>query len=177
MRLCPMNTDDPGNSAGTRPGATVAALVLDSFERVVGRPLVPAGLEGGEAVRWLYEDAPFCVLAHDAAEDPRFIYANRAAQRCFEYPWAEFAGLPSRLSAEAPNREERRAFLEAVMRDGFIAGYQGLRVSRSGRRFFIKDATVWQLTDWRGVLHGQGALVPSWQDERAEPAEGGRHAG
>ena len=172
-----MNTDDPGNSEGARPDAAIAALVLESFARVVGRPLVPAGLDGGEAVRWLYEDAPFCVLAHDTAADPRFIYANRAAQRCFEYPWAEFAGLPSRLSAEAPNRAERQAFLEAVARDGFTEGYKGLRISRSGRRFFIKDATVWQLTDGRGALRGQGALVPDWQDEQAELAEGGRHAG
>ena len=173
-----MNTDDPGNSEGTRPDAAIAALVLESYARVVGRPLVPAGLGGGEAVRWLYEDAPFCVLAHDTAADPRFIYANKAAQHCFEYPWAEFSGLPSRLSAEAPNRAERQAFLDTVTRDGFTGGYKGLRISRSGRRFFIKDATVWQLIDGRGVLRGQGALVPAWQDEQAELAEsGGRHAG
>jgi hypothetical protein len=172
-----MNTDDPGNSEGTCPDAAVAALVLESFERVVRRPLVPAGLGGSEAVRWLYEDAPFCVLAHDTAADPSFIYANRAAQRCFEYPWTEFAGLPSRLSAEAPSRAERQAFLDTVARDGFTEGYKGLRVSRSGRRFFIKDATVWQLIDGWGVLRGQGALVPAWQDEQADLAEsGGRHA-
>ena len=172
-----MNTDDPGNPQGARPDPAIAALVLESFQRVVGRPFVPAGLEGGEAVRWLYEDAPFCVLAHDTAADPRFVYANKAAQRCFEYPWTEFAGLPSRLSAEAPNRAERQAFLDTVTRDGFTDGYKGLRVSRSGRRFFIKDATVWQLIDGQGVLRGQGALFPDWQDEQAELAEGGRHAG
>ena len=173
-----MSTDNPGPGS-TRPDAAVSAIVLESFARVVGRPLVPAGLEGGQAVRWLYEDAPFCVLAHDTAADPRFVYANRAAQRRFEYSWTEFAGLPSRLSAEAPNRAERQAFLDTVARDGFTDGYKGLRVSRSGRRFFIKDATVWQLVDGRGVLHGQGAMFAAWQDERAEPAEGkgDRHAG
>ena len=172
-----MNADDAGHPENARPDPATAALVLESFARVVGRPLAPAALGGGEAVRWLYEDAPFCVLAHDTAPDPRFIYANKTAQRCFEYPWTEFAGLPSRLSAEAPNRAERQAFLDTVARHGFADGYKGLRVSRSGRRFFIKDATVWQLIDGRGVLRGQGALVPAWQDERVEPAEGSRHAG
>ena len=80
--------------------------------RVVGRRLAPAGLDGGAAGRGRYEDAPCCVLAHDTAADPRFTYANKAAQRCFEYPWTEFAGLPSRLSAEAPNRVERQALLD-----------------------------------------------------------------
>ena len=174
-----MSTDSPGNPGSTGPDAAISAIVLESFARIVGRPLVPAGLDGGQAIRWLYEDAPYCVLAHDTAADPRFVYANKAAQRCFEYPWTEFAGLPSRLSAEAPDRAERQAFLDKVARDGFTDGYKGLRVSRSGRRFFIKDATVWQLTDGRGVLHGQGAMFAAWQDEQAEPAEGkgDRHAG
>ena len=45
------------------------------------------------AARWLYEDAPFCVVAHNTDEDPRFIYANKAAQHCFEYSWAEMTAL------------------------------------------------------------------------------------
>ena len=173
------STDSAGNSEGTRPDAAMSTLVLESFMRVVGRPLAPAGLDGGQAVRWLYEDAPCCVLAHDTAADPRFTYANKAAQRCFEYPWAEFAGLPSRLSAEVPDRVERQALLDKVARDGFAEGYKGLRVSRSGRRFLIEDVTVWQLLDARGVLHGQGALFPAWRDAPAEPdgRSGARHAG
>lgn len=174
-----MNTDSLGNLGDARPDAAISAIVLKSFARIVGRPLVPAGLDDGQAVRWLYEEAPYGVLAHDTAADPRFIYANKAAQHCFEYPWAEFAGLPSRLSAEAPNRAERQAFLDQVARDGFAKGYRGLRVSRSGRRFFIEDVTLWQLIDDRGVLHGQGALLPIWQDEQVDQTEGSRkhHAG
>lgn len=168
-----MSTDSPGNLRGTRPDAAISAIVLESFTRTVGRPLVPAGLDGGQAVRWLYENAPCCVLAHDTAADPRFVYANKAAQRCFEYPWAELAGLPSRLSAEEPNREERQALLDKVACDGFAEGYRGLRVSRSGRRFYIEDVTLWQLIDDRGVLHGQGALFPAGRGAQAELSEGG----
>lgn len=147
--------------SGTRPGAAISLVVLESFRRIIGRPLVPTWLDDDQAGRWLYEDAPHCVLAHDTAPDPRFIYANKAAQRCFEYPWAEFAALPSRLSAEEPNQADRQALLDKVARDGFAKGYRGLRVSRSGRRFPIEDVTMWKLIDGRGVLHGQGAMFPA----------------
>ena len=76
------------------------ALMAESFERCVGRCLAP----DGEGAEWLYEQSPAVVLAHNTEADPRFIYANRAAQACFEYSWDEFITLPSRLSAEAPDR-------------------------------------------------------------------------
>ncbi len=151
------------------PNLDVSMIVLDSYRRIVGHQLVPARLDAGQASRWLYEDAPFCVLAHDASADPRFIYANKAAQRCFEYSWAEFTALPFRLSAAAPDRTERQTLLDRVARDGFADGYTGLRISRSGRQFFIEDGTVWQLTDERGGLHGQGAMFPRWSDAPTGP--------
>lgn len=153
------------------PSLDVSMIVLDSYRRIVGQQLVPAGLDAAQAAHWLYGDAPFCVLAHDTSADPCFIYANKAAQRCFEYPWSEFMRLPSRLSAEAPNRAERQGLLDRVRRDGFADGYRGLRISRSGRRFFIENGTVWQLLDGRGGLHGQGAMFPRWHDAASGPAE------
>lgn len=149
------------------PSPALSALLLESYRRVVGRSLAPKELDDALAARWLYEQAPFCVLAHDTQADPRFIYANKTAQRCFEYPWSEFTALPSRLSAEAPNRAERQDLLDKVAQAGFASGYTGLRISRSGRRFYIEDGTVWQLLDKHGVLHGQGAMVPRWRDVEA----------
>src|SRR5580698_2801386 len=135
-----------------------SAILVASYERFVGRPLLPPGIPESDVGRWLYEDAPFCVLAHDTDPDPCFVYANKAAQRCFEYNWEEFTALPSRLSAEAPNRAERQRLLDAVSRDGFASGYRGLRIAKSGRRFWIEDGIVWQLIDANGRLHGQGAM-------------------
>ena len=135
-------------------------LLTGSYARVVGVPLVPAGASAS----WLYEDAPFVVVAHNTDADPRFMYANRRAQACFEYPWEEFITLPSRLSAEAPNREERARILEAVTRDGFVRGYRGVRISKSGRRFWIDDGVVWQLIDADGINRGQAATFASWTD-------------
>ena len=145
-------------------GGKLARLILDSHARLTGKPLVPADTGGLDAARWLYEAATFCVLAHDTAADPRFVYANRAAQRCFEYSWDEFRHLPSRLSAEAPDRDERQRLLDQVARQGFASGYRGLRVARSGRRFWIEDGTVWQLLDAEGVARGQAACFPRWRD-------------
>jgi len=144
-------------------------LLAGSHARLVGAPLVPAdAVPGGdlaEQARWLYQAAPFCVLAHDTDADPRFVYANRAAQACFEYDWEEMTALRSRLSAEAPNREERQSLLDAVARQGFATGYRGLRIAKSGRRFWIEDVTVWQLIDEAGALHGQAATYRRWREE------------
>jgi PAS domain-containing protein len=136
------------------------ALLASSHARVVGRPLVADGQDAA----WLYNDAPFAVLAHNTAPDPVFVYANRTAQACFEYGRDEFISLPSRLSAEAPNREERQRLLDAVTRDGFISDYRGMRIAGSGRRFWIEGGTVWQLTDEAGKPRGQAALFTSWTD-------------
>jgi MEKHLA domain len=139
-------------------------LLANSYERLLKRPLVPAGMSVEQATRWLYEEAPFGILAHDTSADPLFVYGNRAAQKRFEYVWDEIVGLPSRLSAEAPNREERQAFLERVERDGYVEGYRGIRVTKFAKRFWIEDATVWQIYDDAGVHRGQAAMLPKTRD-------------
>jgi len=135
-------------------------LLTESYRRAVGSPLPSAHL----GAAWLYRDAPFAVLAHNTEADPRFIYANETAQRCFEYSWAELTSMPSRLSAEAPNRAERQQLLDAVSRDGYVSGYRGLRIAKSGRRFLIENGVVWQLIDAHGVYRGQAAMFSAWRD-------------
>jgi PAS domain S-box-containing protein len=135
-------------------------LLTGSYARLVGADLVPARA----TAQWLYENAPFAVLAHNTEPDPKFVYANRRAQACFGYTAQEFLGLSSRLSAEAPNREERAHILEEVARRGFVRGYRGVRISKAGRRFWIDDGVVWQLIDSAGVNRGQAAAFTSWTD-------------
>jgi PAS domain S-box-containing protein len=144
---------------GTDPG--FFQLLADSHRRLLGRPLVPEDIEPAEAATWLYESAPFGVLAHDTAPDPVFVYGNRRAQTIFGYGWDELTALPSRLSAQAPQRDERQAFLDRVARDGFIDDYRGIRIARSGERFWIEGVTVWQLLDADGRCRGQAALIPT----------------
>ena len=87
-----------------------------------------------------------------------------ARRTCFEYSWDEFIGLPSRLSAEAPERAERQALLDAVAKNSFMSGYRGIRVAKSGRRFLIEDGVIWELIDEKGIRHGAAATFPSWRD-------------
>jgi hypothetical protein len=107
--------------------------------------------------------APFIVLSHNTAADPQFTYANLAAQTLFEIPWREIVGLASRYSAEAPVREERERLLTRVAEQGYIEDYQGIRVARSGKRFMIHQAIVWNLLDGDGFKLGQAASFSSWQ--------------
>lgn len=139
-------------------------LLADSYRRLIGRSLTPKGITAEEGMRWLYEDASFGILAHNAAPDPVFTYGNKSAQQLFGYQWEELTMLPSRLSAEAPERAERQQFLERVARDGFVTGYDGIRIAKSGRRFRIKNATVWQLIDDKGAYRGQAAMLPDTVD-------------
>jgi PAS domain-containing protein len=139
-------------------------LLAGSYVRLLGRPLLPEDMPVAVATEWLYEHAPFAVLAHNTDPDPLFIYGNKAAQRRFGYDWDEITRLPSRLSAEAPNREERQQFLARVQRLGYEAGYKGVRISRSGQRFMIEEATLWQLLDADGRLHGQAVVIPRTRD-------------
>ena len=142
----------------------ILALIIDSHRRVVGRPLADAALDLAAQMDWLDTDAPFGLLAHDTWADPRFVYANLAALSCFEYPEDELIGLPSRLTAEPPDRDERQRLLEDVARDGFVENYRGLRISKSNRRFWIEEATVWMLVDHDGRNHGQAAIFRRWRD-------------
>jgi len=147
--------------ADRRRDEDFAVLLAGSFWRLVGRRLV----EGiTPSAPWLYRNAPFCLLAHDGAADPCFIYANLAAQRCFGYAWEEFLRLPSRLSAEAPEQGERERLLAAVKAEGFIKNYRGIRIAKSGRRFLIEDAVVWELIDETGARHGQAAMFSPGPD-------------
>jgi MEKHLA domain len=116
----------------TRSEVQWIALILDSYQQLFGKPLLDTPMSPAEAVAWLRDQAPFCLLAHDASADQLFVYANTATLRCFGFTHAEFIGMPSRLSAEAPRREERDALLADVARQGFSTGYRGLRIGKQG---------------------------------------------
>lgn len=129
------------------------ALIATSFEHLLGRPLVAAS-DDVVAALWA---APDAIVAHGTEADPIFFFGNRAALAAFETDVVRFTALPSRLSAEAPLREERQMLLDRVSQGGFIDDYAGLRISATGRRFRIERAIVWNLIDAEGVRQGQAA--------------------
>ena len=140
-----------------------AAWLIDSYRRLTGRDLIDPERLGRDAAQALYL-APFVVLSHDAAPDPRFTYANLAAQDRFEMPWNEIVGMPSRFSAEPLAREARDRLLARVAQCGFVDDYSGIRIARSGRRFLSARATVWSLSAPEGVWLGQAAMFSRWTD-------------
>ncbi|QEP41726.1 MEKHLA domain-containing protein [Ectothiorhodospiraceae bacterium BW-2] len=138
--------------------AEQAELILSTLYRLTGRHLVDEELSEIDRYRSLYE-APVAVLSHNTAADPIFNYANKRAQRLFEFSWKQFTELPSRLSAEPLVREERARLLERVAQVGFIDDYRGVRVSSSGKRFLVEEAIIWNLVDDNNIYQGQAAAL------------------
>jgi hypothetical protein len=136
-----------------------AELLLSSHRSLLKRDLLDSFT--AEIGRALYE-APMVVLAHDTAADPTFFYGNLAAQRLFEMDWHELVQLPSRFSAEPVAREERQRLLDLVTRQGYIDNYSGVRIAKSGKRFLIEQATVWNLLGPEGNVVGQAAAFDHW---------------
>ena len=114
--------------------------------------------------------SPFVVASHtnpstgsgQGAEDPILNYGNRQALALWEGTWEEFTAIPSRLTAEPVNQPERARMLEQVAANGFITDYQGIRISRTGRRFLVERATVWNILDDHGTIQGQAATFSQW---------------
>ena len=139
-------------------GGPRLALIAESFQRLIGAPLV-AHVDDIADSLWT---APRVIVAHGTEHDPVFFFANQMALELFEMSAEDFIKLPSRLSAEAMNRQERQHLLDEVTRNNFIANYAGVRISATGRRFRIEQAVVWNLTDAQGTKHGQAATFDHW---------------
>ncbi|GIO15960.1 MEKHLA domain-containing protein [Cohnella xylanilytica] len=136
--------------------------LLDSYRRWTGEELAPE-LAGRDPAAEINE-APFALLSHGTEEDPILNYGNRTALRLWEMDWDSFTSTPSRLTAEPLAREERERFMDDVRIRGYSDGYSGVRVSRTGRRFRIEQAVVWNVTDEDGRYIGQAASFRKWTD-------------
>ncbi|MBS7669169.1 MEKHLA domain-containing protein [Croceicoccus gelatinilyticus] len=136
------------------------ALIASSHLRVTGKPLVPEDTDFAHALWHL----PAVVLAHGTEDDPLFFYANRTALDLFALTGEQLLAMPSRLSAEMPDRGERETLLAQVRDRGFIDDYAGVRIASTGQRFRIEAATVWNLIDRDGAKQGQAATFAKWQD-------------
>jgi hypothetical protein len=136
--------------------------MLASWRHWTGRDLVDPELPKVEQARQLFH-APFAVLSHDAAPDPLLNYSNQAGLDLFELSWDELLQTPSRLTTEPIHRDARAELLAAVSRQGYIDNYRGVRISKTGRRFLIEQATVWNLLDDIGTHYGQAATFGAWK--------------
>ena len=136
--------------------------IARSLKHFTNRDLLPENFSPAEFAEKVFH-APFVLVSHGTEADPILNYGNASALALWEMSWAELTCTPSRLTAEAPNREERARLLEMVRIHGFIDDYSGIRISKSGRRFRIAQATVWNLISEDSQSCGQAALFSHWE--------------
>ncbi|MGR9107093.1 MAG: MEKHLA domain-containing protein [Gammaproteobacteria bacterium] len=137
-------------------------IMRESLRHWSAQDLVGPEIGSQEAAKMLYH-APFALLSHGAEADPLFNYVNRSGQQLFEMTWLEMIGMPSRYSAESASREERERLLRQVFERGYIDDHQGVRISKSGRRFFVSNTIVWNLLGADGKYCGQAAKIGRWE--------------
>lgn len=138
-----------------------SSALLNSYRDRTGRELLPRG-GGPEAEAQRLLDAPFVVVSHGAEADPILNYGNRVALALWDMTPAELLATPSRLTAEPMLREARERLLAQTARDGYVSGYEGVRISAKGRRFHISNVTIWNVTDDAGKAAGQAATFARW---------------
>jgi len=135
--------------------------LLNNYARLVKEELINRAGTSQEQAERLFQ-SPFVVASHGLQEDPILNYGNQAALDLWEMDWEQFTRTPSRLTAEPVNREERARMLEQAKTHGYISDYRGIRISRSGKRFLVERATVWNIQKPDGTPLGQTATFSDW---------------
>lgn len=135
--------------------------MLDSYRHWTGAELIERDGTALEQARRLFY-APRVVVSHGTQLDPILSFGNQAALHLWEMDFTSFTQTPSRLTAEPMHRAERASLLERTARNGFADDYQGIRISRSGKRFRIEQAVIWNLIDERQQRIGQAATFARW---------------
>lgn len=144
-----------------------AQFLWHSFHDWTGRWLIPdladawETLSPRERTTALFEH-PQPILSHGGQPDPIFNYGNQASLNLWELTWDELLQMPSRLSAETPVQAERASLLQQAAQHGVIENYRGIRISRTGKRFEIRNATIWTVLDSDNQSIGQAATFDQW---------------
>jgi len=146
---------------GTGASETHAKLLISSYKKWTGKNLID--LHEGEDLSSRLFQAKTVILSHGTEADPILNYGNRAALELWEMDWDTFTKTPSRFTAEPMERAERERFLQAVNENGYVDNYTGVRISSTGKRFYIVNAIVWNLIDDDGKYAGQAAAFREYR--------------
>jgi len=136
--------------------------LLDSYALLVKQELISRDGTPTDQTERLF-NSPFVVASHELQDDPVFNYGNQTALNLWEMDWNTFTQTPSRLTAEPVNREERARMLQQAKTQGYISDYRGVRISRTGKRFLVEKATIWNIQKPDGMALGQGATFSTWE--------------
>jgi hypothetical protein len=145
-----------------------ARRLVTSFQAKTGQLLLPEWGEGDleqsdETIAQQLFGASKIIVSHGGEVDPILNYGNGAALRLWELDWVSFVQTPSRLTAEPVERADRELLLAEAKLRGYIKDYRGVRISSTGRRFWIEDVVLWTVTDELGQDCGQAACFDRWR--------------
>ena len=136
-------------------------IILNSWRLHLGKELLERSEDPEDEARRLFE-APFVVVSHGTQEDPILNYGNRMALELWEMDAATLLTMPSRLTAEPMHRDERAQMMRRAAKQGYVDDYRGVRISRTGKRFLIDRAVIWNLQNASGYRVGQAATFTKW---------------
>ena len=135
--------------------------LLNSFKAFTNKDLIDRTASLEVQARNLFE-AKFVIVSHNTDQDPIFNYGNQAALDLWDFDWTQFTKLPSRLSAEPLAQIHRDRLLQEVKTQGYISNYRSVRITRTGKRFWVENATIWTVSDDTGKTIGQAATFSKW---------------
>jgi MEKHLA domain len=137
--------------------------LLNSYRHWFSQDLLSNPSPDPEAAAHQLFFATVVVLSHGTQADPILNYGNQTALNLWEMQWSDFTQMPSRLTAEPDLREVRSQLLATAAQQGYLKGYKGVRISKTGQRFLIQNATIWRVLDDGGNLCGQAATFENWE--------------
>lgn len=133
------------------------SILLDNLKRWTGLDLAgDCNIPVGKLGKRVYE-ADFYLLSHDETAEAILNYANKKALDLWEMTWEELTSAPARNTAKPDDRGKRDEVMHRVNEKNFIEGYSGIRVSKSGREFLIKNVTIWNVFSEDGKPYGRAA--------------------
>lgn len=135
--------------------------LLDSHRHWTGRDLIERSGQPKLESQSLF-DWPAVVVSHGMEGDPILNYANRTALNLWELSWEELIRTPSRLTAEPVNRAERQRMLQLAKAHGYFDTYRGVRITKTGKRFVVENALIWNVVEPDGKQIGQAATFATW---------------
>ena len=140
----------------------IAEIAIASYEHFTGKSVVDCKNKYSSPYEALFHlKRP--LLVHDTQSDPIFCYGNLLALEIFEYNWEELIKLPSRLSAEVKQQEDRLKMMKEIKKTGYAKGYSGTRITKTGKRIKIGDTTIWNLLGPNSQFSGQAALIKTFE--------------
>lgn len=137
--------------------------LLNSYHHWFRQDLLPDPNPNPETAAHQLFLAPFVVLSHGTEADPVLNYGNQTALTLWEMAWPDFTQMPSRLTAETDLQMVRSQLLATAAQQGYLTGYEGVRISQTGQRFLIEDAIIWRVLDGDGNICGQAATFAQWK--------------